>query len=83
MGMYDDILISCPDCGGDCSTQSKAGPCTLATYTLDAVQPAIADDIQGKEVWCDQCSKQWVIIRTSVPVTIKMALKPWEKDDAE
>lgn len=83
MGMYDDIIIGCPDCGGDCSTQSKAGPCKLAAYTLAAVQPAIADAIEGKEVWCRGCSKQWVIMRIGEPVTIRMALRPWEPDDAE
>lgn len=35
MGMFDSIIIHCPNCGAEHEAQSKSGHCLLNYYTLD------------------------------------------------
>lgn len=55
MGMYDSVWASCPKCATNVEFQSKAGACTLAYYTLDAVPVEIAHDINGDSERCTAC----------------------------
>ena len=34
MGLYDTILVECPNCGTEHEFQSKSGKCMMRTYTL-------------------------------------------------
>lgn len=56
MGMFDSVMVPCPECGTFEEFQSKAGPRILATYyDPDDVPPAIAADLAGRESRCDNC----------------------------
>lgn len=34
MGMYDSVMVNCPQCGKEHEFQSKSGECLLDVYTL-------------------------------------------------
>lgn len=63
MGMYDYVFFSCPECRSRIDHQSTAGERTLEGFVSNSVPEAIADDIEGEEVWCSQCSKTWMIVK--------------------
>lgn len=52
MGLFDSVYARCPECGDEVEFQSKAGPCSLATYRMDSVPTAIAVDIDGDDEQC-------------------------------
>jgi RNase P subunit RPR2 len=35
MGMYDSVMVNCPQCGKEHEFQSKSGDCLLEVYTLE------------------------------------------------
>jgi hypothetical protein len=43
--MFDRVMGRCPECDRPVEFQSKAGPCILADYGVDAVPLAIAADL--------------------------------------
>ena len=46
MGMFDLLIVNCPNCGKKVELQSKAWNCTLDSYTLEtAPLPILADFI--------------------------------------
>lgn len=44
MGCYNEVKVSCPDCGESLFFQSKYGDCSMKTYSINHVP---ADDLQG------------------------------------
>ncbi len=55
MGMFDRLNVACPECFCQVEFQSKAGPCTLADYTLTDVDPGVAGDLDGDSETCEKC----------------------------
>jgi transposase-like protein len=41
MGMFDEVLLPCPECGKDAIAQSKGGDCTLSRYNFESAPPAV------------------------------------------
>ncbi len=35
MGMFDSVMVKCPNCGKENEFQSKSGDCLLELYTLE------------------------------------------------
>ena len=35
MGMFDSVMVKCPNCGQENEFQSKSGECFLEVYTLE------------------------------------------------
>lgn len=33
--MYDTVVAECPECGGSFIWQSKGGPCTMETFSVE------------------------------------------------
>jgi hypothetical protein len=63
MGMFDSVFATCPACKqGEIEFQSKAGPCVLASHSLDAVPLVIAADIAGDTSQCRACGSQFTIM---------------------
>jgi len=62
MGMYDEVILSCPKCNKLNEFQSKWGACKLERYSLNnAPLPIIADihyDGQQGALLCDHCGIQ-------------------------
>jgi endogenous inhibitor of DNA gyrase (YacG/DUF329 family) len=57
MGLYDCVAIDCPACGTRVEFQSKAGNCTLHTYTIQSAPKLIAADLDGAEEKCSTCGR--------------------------
>jgi len=68
MGCFDELVITCPSCGGQAVFQSKAGSCVMAEFTLDTVPPEVAGDLNEEYSECEGCGNP-VVLRTQVIVT--------------
>lgn len=60
MGMYDSVIFTCPECGGDIEEQSKASYCTLSRYDSKEIPANIARDIEGNIIVCG-CGEEFVV----------------------
>lgn len=61
MGMFDSVNFSCPSCISIIEVQSKAGECTLATFSSSDVPSRIAEDIDGEWAYCESCQKTFQV----------------------
>lgn len=74
MGMFDTIIIECPECGADIEYQTKVGKCELEKYEigLDYISyqfpPEVAVSLNLKEFTCN-CG---TIIKFYAEVNLKM-----------
>ena len=51
MGMYDIVMVPCPQCGTRAAFQSKGGDCTLTTYELDEAPLDVLQDVNRHAPW--------------------------------
>lgn len=83
MGLFDSVYFLCPNgcetangCPETLEVQSKAGECTLSSFSPNAVPMVIAADIDGEQVWCGICGTGWVVRPQLLIVkTVPMALE--------
>lgn len=61
MGMFDNVIFDCPDCGYKLDVQSKAGYCILDTYSQHSVPVPIAIDIENELVYCEKCDQEFLV----------------------
>lgn len=64
MGLFDSVYVQCPECGEDVEFQSKAGECSLASYTLDDVPDVV---LHGVGDDCEICMKCGHVCRIHLP----------------
>jgi len=57
MGMFDSLIVSCPDCGHHIEFQSKSGPCELRIYREDNLPTDVAIGMNGDINNCKNCKK--------------------------
>ena len=57
MGMFDSLIVNCPNCNGEVEFQSKAGNCSLDTYNIHNVPAQIAIDCKDDIETCHNCGK--------------------------
>jgi len=69
MGMFDSLIVKCPDCGEEVEFQSKAGECMLACYSLDDCPPGILGDLDNVSEKC-QCGK-FVTLKVQIRATVE------------
>ena len=75
MGMYDTVLIRCPNCNSAIEEQSKAGECTLQWLSEESVPTDIADDIIGSTIECGGCGTVVTIVeKVPEPVETKVLM---------
>lgn len=74
MGMYDEVVFRCPDCGDTLIVQSKAGECNLRSYNNRKVPADIAKSIRGEEVFCDECSRSFCVVKIPKEKTVHLEL---------
>ena len=55
MGMYDTLIVKCPECGSQVGFQSKAGDCNLYNYSVNDVPAEIAIDLKNDVSRCENC----------------------------
>ena len=62
MGCFDTLCFQCPSCAEIISEQSKAGECSLSSYSLENAPLNIIADINyyGKkgQLYCEHCKVQ-------------------------
>ena len=59
MGLYNEVIVECPDCGETYVHQSKAGSCQLKYNSLDTAEEEDAEDfledVLNESVYCSEC----------------------------
>ncbi len=69
MGMFDSVMVACPDCHNPVEFQSKSGDCTLQTYCLEDAPDRVLDGIYGDIEHCSEC-------RTTFGVELSRPIRP-------
>jgi hypothetical protein len=73
--MFDRVLAPCPECGHKVEFQSKAGKCVLASYDIEEVPIAIAENIDGMVKQCSNCGHYCRIhLSSCVPINVRMTI---------
>ena len=68
MGMFDSLLVNCPNCRGEVEFQSKAGDCNLDVYNIHNVPAQIALDCKTDSEVCLTCGRQVKLLVQSIVV---------------
>jgi len=55
MGLYDSVVVECPNCTTEIEFQSKAGECLLDKFDEQTVPATVACDIAGEQEECPKC----------------------------
>jgi len=55
MGMFDTLVIDCPECYEQVEIQSKAGRCCMDTYNIYTVPDEILLSLRDKHIVCEKC----------------------------
>ena len=78
MGMFDEIIAECPECGAELYDQIKGGECMLERYDVDeehCLRDALLLD--GSYLRCNKCEKGFIVsILDSLPKYVKLGLRP-------
>ena len=61
MGMFDSVMVKCPECGEEIEFQSKAGECLCEVYPEENVPVVVAADISGEKCVCHKCQTPFTI----------------------
>ncbi len=69
MGMFNTVLIPCPQCGKNVKYQSKAGSCSLKIGHIAASEPADAAECIGNHD-CPNCMSVFEVRLTCIPQII-------------
>lgn len=72
MGMFDTVVVNCPNCSTIVDFQSKAGDCVLDTYKISYVPIKIALDLNGSYTECTECGES-ITLRCSTHVSMLVA----------
>lgn len=74
MGMYDSVMVPCPECGERAEFQSKGGDCTLAVYQLeDAPADVLSDADRHSPLECKKCATM-IYLETVITMRAKTAV---------
>jgi len=72
MGMFDEVVVSCPVCKNTVVFQSKAGPCIFRAYNVHEVPIAIALSLEGHKEECSGCGAVMALVRYNPMDTVSM-----------
>lgn len=61
MGVYDSVVLVCPDCGEHHRVQTKAGKCRLETYTIDDAPFDVLAGVENTPVTC-ACGTEFTLV---------------------
>ena len=59
MGLFDSLIIKCPECKKELEFQSKSGPCGLYNFTKDDLPPEVGVDMADNIVKCQFCGNNF------------------------
>ena len=72
MGMYDSVMVNCPNCKEEHEFQSKSGDCYLGSYTLENVPDDVLLDINRHSPYACSCGTNFAVdIQTKKAVIIR------------
>ena len=82
MGMFDVVLVPCPECGKKHEAQSKGGECCLGVYNLsDAPQEVLQDVNRHAPFQCDGCGNYFIVKICGNPVNTSQGERCEQKRD--
>lgn len=56
MGMFDSVMVPCPNCGTRKEFQSKSGPCDLDVFNFEECPPEVLANVnRHSPLRCGQC----------------------------
>jgi transposase-like protein len=55
MGSFDEVILSCPECGKETIAQSKGGDCTLETFYFENAPASVLGYLVDDGTY--QCAK--------------------------
>lgn len=74
MGMFDTVIVSCPNCGEEVGFQSKSGECMLRCYILEDCPDDVLSNVNRHAPYdCDCGSNFQVDIESKSAVIVKGA----------
>jgi len=74
MGMFDKILIKCPNCKETLEFQSKGGECVLDKFTWKNVPWDVILPVSGEIIKCPKCLKNIKLKVENLPRRPKIKL---------
>lgn len=80
MGCYDSVIDECA-CGAKLEWQSKAYKCDLLKYSPHAVEPAVAIDLNGEILECEDCSRRYKLTAPQMPKSIHMIVTAYQEPE--
>lgn len=78
MGMYDTVLIKCPECKDVFPVQSKSGPCNLKTYRATSAPISVLVSLVGIDFICGKCGST-IVIKVEYKATVEFGIQ--DKED--
>lgn len=62
MGLFDSLIVICPNCGKKTEIQSKVGPCVLDMFKWEDDLPVwLMASLDNTTETCDACGKIFLI----------------------
>jgi predicted RNA-binding Zn-ribbon protein involved in translation (DUF1610 family) len=82
MGMFDTVLIECPQCKRVIKEQTKSGDCNLRTYQLEDAPAKVLMGISDRYS-CPNCGRNFRVRVKIVVLSAKASLITEDDDDFE
>jgi len=61
--MFDEVLLSCPECGAENIAQSKGGDCLLTTYNFENAPAAVLGYLVDDGYFvCEECDTKFKVV---------------------
>jgi len=61
MGLYDTVVVPCPECGAPYHAQSKSGECILETYSLEDAPDAMMANVNRHAPFTCDCGIRFAV----------------------
>jgi len=81
MGMFDSVLVKCPNCGTENEFQSKSGECNLSYYDLVNCPADVLDNVNRHSPCHCECGTFYKVdIENRKPVIVNHPSKGEEQN---
>ena len=75
MGMFDSVMVPCPECSVRQEAQSKSGDCVLATYDMEDCPPDVLANVNRHAPFtCEGCGTVFQVELTVVARSVTVEL---------
>ena len=82
MGMFDTVVLECPNCKLEVDVQTKSGSCILNVYTITNAPMEVMADVEGVNV-CYHCQTEFMVEMVQKPAFKVRKLLKEESDPTE